>query len=278
LATYELLDSGNERKLERFGHLTISRPCAQAVWKPRLPKQRWEECSLIFSREEGRGWSYNQEVPSSWTIEVEGIVFKIAPTDFGHLGIFPEQRPIWRWMQELLKRRPNAAVLNLFAYSGGATLAAAKAGAQVVHLDASKGMVHWARENSQLNGLEKAPIRWIVDEAMKFCAREVRRNRRYDAIILDPPTFGRGHQGQVFKIEEEIQTLLQLCRDLLSDDPLFVFFSCHTPGFTPLTMHHLLFQALQGLKGEISSGEMVLSGSEETLSIPSGTYGKWVAH
>lgn len=273
---YLLIDSGKGRKLEKFGPYSISRPCSQAVWSPQKGEKEWKNAHAIFSREDENKWVYQTKLPEQWQVEVSGIRFKISPTDFGHLGIFPEQQEFWNWIQTTIK---NAArpikVLNLFAYSGGSTLAAAKAGASVCHLDASKGMVAWARENAALNQLESAPIRWIVDDVRKFLARELRRDSRYEAIILDPPTFGRGTQGELFKIEEEIIPLLRACSELLSENPLFVLFSCHTPGFTPLTMSHLLTEVLGNRKGVINSGEMILPG-KEVFSIPSGTFARWV--
>jgi len=268
--SYELVDSGNGRKLERFGPYLIDRPCAQAIWKPKLPLQEWKKAQGFFTREGDAKW--NPGLPSSWEVTLAGLQFKIAPTDFGHLGIFPEQCPFWEWMQTFKK---PFRVLNLFAYSGGATLACAKAGAEVCHLDASKGMVAWARENAALNSLAGAKIRWIVDDVFKFLKRELKRESRYDAIILDPPSFGRGTKGEVFKIEEEIQPLLQSCRDLLTEKPFFFLFSCHTPGFTPIAMQHLLNQALSGLKGNIDAGEMVLSGPSKVFEVPSGTFARW---
>lgn len=276
---YQLIDSGAGRKLERFGPHLICRPCAQAVWIPQLPESEWQKADALFTREKGNEWTAKKPLPENWNIEVSGIKFKLSSTDFGHLGIFPEQKGFWSWIQTILKdKKPKPSVLNLFAYSGGSTLAAAKAGAAVCHLDASKGMVAWARENAALNGLEQAPIRWIVDDVTKFLARELKRGVRYDGIILDPPTFGRGAQGEIFKIEEEIIPLLKACRALLSDKPLFVLFSCHTPGFTPIVMNHLLSQAMAGMNGHVDSGEMALSGEDTVLSVPSGTFARWVAH
>jgi 23S rRNA (cytosine1962-C5)-methyltransferase len=193
---------------------------------------------------------------------------RIQPTDFGHIGIFPEQRPLWKKIRELSS---NARVLNLFAYSGGSSIAAAQGGASVCHLDASKGMVDWAHGNASLNGLSS--IRWIIDDVSKFLKREERRGSQYDGIILDPPSFGRGTKGEVFKIEEDIIPLLSLCRACLSATPRFVLLSCHTPGFTPTTLHHLLEDVL-GNKGTIDSGEMVLSGTN-VRSVPSGIYALW---
>ena len=281
--SYSLLDSGDGRKLERFGPYVIARPAAQAVWAPQLPDAVWQKADAFFSRKQENKWEFKDELPAHWRINVEDLVFKISQTDFGHLGIFPEQKPFWKMLKSVIAQakastHPNVEVLNLFAYSGGSTLAAASAGARVCHLDASKGMVAWARENAAFNELEKAPIRWIVDDVGKFLKREIQRGRRYDGIILDPPTFGRGSQGETFKIEEDIRDILGACRNLLSDAPLFVCFSCHTPGFTPIAMQHLLVQMMQGCGGSIDSGEMVLSGEPGVFALPSGTYARWLAH
>lgn len=219
---YSLLDSGNQKKFERFGPYTIVRPCSQAVWKPAL--KSWKDADASFSKEEG----WQGELPSFWVIEVDGLKFKIAPTDFGHLGIFPEHRSLWTWAADLVQE--GSSVLNLFAYSGGATLAFARAGAQVCHVDAARGMVNWAKENAELNGLSDRPIRWIVDDVMKFLKREVRRGRKYDGILLDPPSFGRGAKGEVFKIQKDFEMLLELCQQLLSEHPLFLVCSNHTVG------------------------------------------------
>lgn len=279
--SYTLVDSGNGRKLERFGPYLLSRPCSQAVWRPQLSDKEWDKADATFSREQENKWTHQHSLPSRWHIEAAGLMFNISLTDFGHLGIFPEQQPFWEWIQMIVKAHAAPAfkpkILNLFAYSGGSTLAAAKGGAAVCHLDASKGMVAWARENAVLNSLEQAPIRWIVEDVKKFLAREQKRGSRYEGIILDPPSFGRGAKGEIFKIDDEIVNLLQDCRTLLSDRPLFMLFSCHTPGFSPLVMQHLMTQAMQGLKGSLEVGEMVLSGQNHVLDIPSGTYAKWEA-
>lgn len=274
---YLLLDSGNGRKLERFGPYTLDRPCSQAVWKPSLDEREWKNADGFFTRETDSRWE-TKPTAESWTIETGGVSFKISTTDFGHLGIFPEQNRFWQWIQDFLPahtQKREVHVLNLFAYSGGSTLASAKGGAHVCHLDASKGMVAWARENAVLNGLENAPIRWIIEDVTKFLTREIRRGKRYDAIILDPPTFGRGSKGEVFKIEDAIIPLLGQCRELLSDTPLFMLFSCHTPGFSPRVMHNLLDQLMQGHKGAIDSGEMTLTGTDKAYPLPSGTYARW---
>lgn len=205
-----------------------------------------------------------------------GITFTIHPTDFGHLGVFPEQKPFWEAIRSSCAKRKGCSVLNLFAYSGGSTLAAAQGGAHVCHLDASKGMVQQARENAAINNLQNAPIRWITEDVMKFLQREIRRGSHYDAIILDPPSFGRGSKGEVFKIEEDILPLLKACRTCLSENPLFLLFSCHTPGFSPLTMRYLLEDALSPLPGSIEEGEMTLSNTQTThRPVPNGIYAFW---
>ena len=231
---YELIDSGDGRKFERFGAYTLVRPCSQAMWRPRDPAA-WRTATASFDREDGNRWHGRSALPKEWTIETVGIRFKLGGTDFGHLGIFPEQREQWKWIREIVKgggervKEGRVHVLNLFAYSGGSTIAAAQGGAEVCHLDAAKGMVQWARENAALNGLQDHPIRWITDDAHKFLQREVRRGRRYDAVILDPPTFGRGANGELYKIERDLQETLALVRAVLSETPLFVLFSSHTP-------------------------------------------------
>lgn len=275
---YTFLDSGNGQKLEQFGDYLIARPCSQALWQPLLSKQVWEQADATFTREGGNQWIIRNKLPDFWLIDIENIRFKVAPTDFGHLGVFPEHQLLWKWMAEKIKKskRPPK-VLNLFAYSGAATLAAAQAGAEVCHLDASKGMVSWARENAALNDLKEAPVRWLVDDVIKFLAREQRRGNQYDGIILDPPSFGRGGQGEVFKIERDIQPLLAQCHSLLSRDPLFFILSTHTPGMTPLVLSHLLHQAMGSVPRNIESGEMILS-SKGAMDLPCGSFARWERH
>lgn len=278
---YALLDSGDGKKLERFGNYVLARPCSQAAWKPCLPADAWHQANASFDRAEGNQWHNRGALPNEWTIRTSNITFKLSGTDFGHLGVFPEQRAQWLWIQEIVReaiaqRQRPVRVLNLFAYSGGATLAAALAGAEVCHLDASKGMVQWARENAVLNNLQDHPIRWIVDDAHKFLCREIRRERRYDAIILDPPSFGRGQNNEMYKIEKDLPETLGLCRQLLSPEPLFILLSAHTPGYTPVVLEHVLSQAVAGLGGTFDAGEMLLTGAAEALSTPCGAYVRWI--
>lgn len=264
---YTCIDSGNERKLEAFGPYRFIRPCPQAIWEPQHPEE-WEKHQGEFVREQGNRWK-KKTAPASWEIQFEALHFKLMPTDFGHLGLFPEHAMHWNWMTNRITSK-TSKVLNLFAYSGGATLALAKKGAHVCHLDASKGMVQWARENAALNGLEEAPIRWIVDDALKFLKREVRRKVCYDGMLLDPPSFGRGSQGQVFKIERDLILLLKLCREVLSPKG-FLVLTAHTPGLTPLVLEHLVSQTLKA--GKVESGEMVIPST--SFPLPSGSYARW---
>ena len=276
---YALLDSGHGRKLERFGSITLDRPCAQAVWNPASPKI-WKQADAFFTRKEGLEWRGRDKLPDSWHATVNGVKMKLSTTDFGHLGVFPETREMWDWItdtlaQEAPKRKKPLQFLNLFAYSGGATLAGAKGGAQCCHVDASKGMVQWARKNAAINGLENHPIRWIVDDVNKFQQREIRRGTRYDAILLDPPSFGRGKGGELYKIEHALLETLELVKSVLSDQPCFVYLTSHTPGFTPIVLNNLLHQLLP--KGKLECGEMLLTGEPDVFPVPSGTWSRWLA-
>jgi 23S rRNA (cytosine1962-C5)-methyltransferase len=278
---YSLLDSGNGRKLERFGGFVLNRPASQAVWQPSLPSVEWEKAHVVVDRDGKRTILNRDRIPDTWSTTIEGIRFKLSVTDFGHIGVFPEQRANWARLKTIVQSHVDAGlqpnVLNLFAYSGGSTLACALAGAKVTHLDASKGMVTWARENAELNGLKEAPVRWIVDDVLKFCERELRRGTKYDGIILDPPTYGRGKANEVFKIEEHLPPLLETCAALLTENPAFVLLSCHTPGFSPIVLSHLLRQSLGDRTGTYTPDEMLLEGSDDTtFPLPNGTQCFWV--
>jgi 23S rRNA (cytosine1962-C5)-methyltransferase len=280
---YELIDSGNGRKLERFGPYVIERPAAQAAWRARRGADVWERADASFDRAEGNRWAGAVPLPKQWVVKLEGIRFLLSPTGFGHLGVFPEQSGVWPWIRERIRERTASAppgkrplsLLNLFAYSGGSTIAAAQAGAEVCHLDASHGMVDRAGENARLNGLAEAPIRWVVDDAGKFLSREIRRERRYDAVILDPPSFGRGRKGEVFKIHDHVVTLLARCEELLSEDPRFVLLTCHTPEYSPRVLQNLLEDVLQDRGGRFESGEMLIRGGEGVFPLPSGAFARW---
>lgn len=275
---YELLDSGNGKKLEKFGSIVLERPCAQAVWSPQQP-HLWSQVTARFNREGGNNWEGRDQLPASWQVEINGVIMKLSATDFGHLGVFPETRVLWEWIRSTLqqeaeiKKRP-LKFLNLFAYSGGATLAAAQSGAHCCHLDASKGMVDWARKNAQINDLQDAPIRWIVDDVIKFLRREVKRGNTYDAVLLDPPSFGRGKKGELYKIEESLIVTLDLVHQILTDDPSFVLLTSHTPGFSPIVLKNLLRQ--YHTNGRVESGEMLLEGSENEMTLPNGNWARWI--
>ncbi|MBV7334303.1 class I SAM-dependent methyltransferase [Chloroflexi bacterium TSY] len=285
LGDYILLDSGNMRKLERLGNYTLIRPAPQAIWQPHLPRGEWNRADAIYTRDSsGSGqWTWQNKIERDFDVLYNDMQLHIKLTNFGHMGLFAEQAANWTWMRELIRKRMDATnqrnlhVLNLFAYTGGSTLAASQAGAHVVHLDAAKGVVDWARKNAQLCRLEERPIRWLVDDAVKFIKREERRGNRYEGIILDPPSFGRGPKGEVFKIEKDLAQLLEGCRALLSNQALFFLYSCHTPGFTPITMQNQLEPVVAKLDGELETGEMTITERNGRL-LPSGVYGRWYAN
>lgn len=276
---YELLDSGEGAKLERFGKVILARPCAQAIWEPLKP-HLWAKATASFDRVDGLNWKNREALPGSWVVPINGIKMKLSTTDFGHLGVFPETRGLWDWIRTTIQKETGRLgrplqVLNLFAYSGGATLAAAQAGAHVCHLDASKGMVEWARENAALNQLQEAPVRWIVDDVTKFLHRENSRGRKYDAIMLDPPSFGRGKKGELYKIEKDLLATLAGCKALLSTTPAFVLLTSHTPGLSPIVLRNLLHQLLG--PGKLECGEMLLTGASDIYELPNGNWARWCA-
>jgi 23S rRNA (cytosine1962-C5)-methyltransferase len=278
---YQLLDSGNMRKLEQVGPYLMVRPAPQALWRPRLPQAAWQRAVAVYERDSsGSGqWQFRGSVKREYDILFSNISLRIKLTDFGHLGLFPEQTANWEWLRHLIRRRlqktnnRNLHVLNLFGYTGGSTLAASQAGAHLVHVDAAKGVVDWAKRNAEISRLQDRPIRWLVDDALKFVKREARRNNRYQGIILDPPSFGRGPKGEVFKIEDDLLPLLDECRTLLADDALFILYSGHTPGFTPLVMHNQLAM-IAPKNGQIEHDEMVVV-DQQGRPLPSGTYARW---
>jgi 23S rRNA (cytosine1962-C5)-methyltransferase len=277
IGTYTLLDSGNFQKLEQVGPYRIVRPAAQAVWRPRLPDSDWRSADALFTRftgGDGRWERRSRKVPESWPIAMPGSgTFQIKLTDFGHLGIFPEQQANWVQLRELISNHCGEGrqvnVLNLFAYTGGSTLACAAAGANVVHLDASKTSVSWARENAEASGLGDRPVRWLTDDVQKFVARELRRGSKYQGIILDPPSYGRGPKGEAWKIEEMLPPLLDDLRQLMAPDFAFVLLSSHSAGYTPLALTNLLAGIGQGLAAKFSAEEMVVI-DEAGRALPSG--------
>lgn len=278
--TYTLLDSGHFRKLEQVGPYLLDRPAPQAIWQPSLPPPQWAKADAVYHRSQSGGgqWEYKRTVPEQWHIQFSGLTLQIKLTDFGHLGLFAEQGENWQWMQHLIQqaRRP-VRVLNTFAYTGGASLAAAAAGAYVTHLDAAKGIVGWARENADLSQLADKPIRWIVDDVTKFVAREQRRGNTYDAIILDPPSFGRGPKGNIWKFEDDLPPLLATCQTILSDRPIFMLLSAHTPGFSPIGLENLLGDMMRPFQGQLHSKEMVIQQVGSNRYLPSGMMATWTA-
>ena len=254
---YELLDSGNFAKLEQVGEYKLVRPALNAAWAPSLDAAEWRSADAVFTRDSsGSGkWSYNNKLPEMWVAEYGGLTMQIKPTGFGHLGFFAEQFRNWERFQKFAGAYPEA--LNLFAYSGLGSLALAKGGARVCHLDAARGMIEWGKENLGLNPDIPPKVRWIVDDVNKFVRREVRRGARYNLIALDPPTFGRGSSGQLWKIEDDLPKLLEVCRELRDPErPFELVLSCHSPGFSVLVLERIVAQVFG--RGEFESGEMFI--------------------
>ena len=279
---YEVLDTSKGEKLERWGEYRLIRPDPQVIWDtPRGREWRRPNGHYHRSKKGGGEWEFF-DLPEDWCIRYGDLTFRLKPFSFKHTGLFPEQAVNWDWFSALIRERisqgKKVRVLNLFAYTGGATVSAAAAGAQVTHVDASKGMVGWARENAQLSGLAEAPIRWLVDDCGKFVEREIRRGNHYDAIIMDPPSYGRGPKGEIWKIEDSIFPFLQRCSLLLSDTPLFVLVNSYTTGLQPAVLSYMLHTVLDPLhKGTVEAGEVGLPVSSNSLVLPCGAAGRWVA-
>lgn len=276
---FALLDSGNGMKLERYGEVTLARPDPQALWLPRLPESAWRKADGTFERYgKHAGWELKPHVPRRWEIEYAGLKFFVKPSSFKHTGIFPEQAPNWDFIRERIAgaKRP-VSVLNLFGYTGGATLAAALAGAEVVHVDGSKVAIGWARDNAALSGLADKPIRWILDDARKFLQRELKRGRTYDAIIMDPPAFGHGPGGEVWKIEEHFLGLLDLARKVLSPNPLFLIVNGYASGYSPLAYENNLRDLMKESRGTIEIGELTIEEEGSGRLLPAGIFARWHA-
>ncbi|PWM01947.1 MAG: SAM-dependent methyltransferase [Clostridiales bacterium] len=271
---YEILDAGNGNKLERWGQVRLLRPDPQAVWPMQEPRS--VDARYIRSASGGGHWEYTKTLPDSWTIQYRDLTFQVRPTGFKHTGLFPEQAVNWDWMRGLVKKAPKPfRALNLFAYTGGATCALAAAGAEVVHVDAAKGMVAWAKENLALCGLGEKPVRFIVDDVMKFVLREQRRGRQYEGILMDPPSYGRGPGGEMWKIEENLYPLVAECCKLLSPEARFFLINSYTTGLAPTVLSNVLQAALPGRGGRIEAGEVGLPISRGTLVLPCGASGRW---
>ncbi|MCX6756380.1 MAG: class I SAM-dependent methyltransferase [Candidatus Nomurabacteria bacterium] len=273
---YELVDSGGGEKLERFGDIVISRPDPEAIWN-KTNEYAWDDAHLYYTRRGNSGeWQIGRgkTVPKSWNIEYGDFTFIIKPTSFKHIGIFPEQKAQWEWLDKVLTGR-SAKVLNLFAYTGGATLASARAGAEVVHVDASKSAVSWARENAEVSGLTDAPVRWIVDDCIAFLRREIKRGNRYDCIIMDPPAFGHGPKDELWKIEEHFAELIDLCQQVLSDKPIAIILNGYTAGYSAIAYANILKDMMANYGGEIESGELAIAESGSDKLLPCGIFARW---
>ncbi len=273
---YELLDSGEGEKLERFGNFVLSRPDPQALWRKNLKDKDWKVADASFSRSEvSAEWTYKKEKLDKWSINFGGLKLWIKPTAFKHTGLFPEQYVNWNWMRNILKDNVGADVLNLFGYTGGASLACAQAGAKVVHVDGSKSAITWARENAELSGLADKPIRWILEDARVFVGREIKRGNMYDGIIMDPPAFGHGANKEVWKIEENFLTLVEDCIKLLKDKPLFFLINGYSAGYSAIAYRNVLSVLVDKFGGSIEIGELTLPESRTNRLLPCGIFARW---
>lgn len=275
---YEVIDTSCGEKLERWGKYILLRPDPQVIWKTEKTVPEWNHLNGHYHRSSKGGgeWEFFK-LPEEWTISYRELNFRLKPFSFKHTGLFPEQAVNWDWCSERIREagRP-VKVLNLFAYTGGATLAAASAGASVTHVDASKGMVTWAKENAAASHLEDAPVRWLVDDCVKFVERELRRGNKYDGIIMDPPSYGRGPKGEIWKIEESIYPFVELAAQLLSDDALFFLINSYTTGLQPAVLSYMLSTVIQKKRGgEVQSSEIGLPVSSNGLVLPCGATGRW---
>ena len=274
---YEVLDTSGGEKLERWGDYLLVRPDPQVIWNTPKDLPGWRKMNGHYYRSSKGGgeWEF-VNLPKQWEIAYKDLRFNLKPFSFKHTGLFPEQAVNWDWFSDKIKNagRP-VKVLNLFAYTGGATLAAAAAGAAVTHVDASKGMVNWAKENAKSSGLEAAPIRWLVDDCMKFVEREIRRGNHYDGIIMDPPSYGRGPKGEIWKIEDSIYDFIKLCTQILSDAPLFFLVNSYTTGLAPAVLTYMLSTELKRFGGHVDSQEIGLPVTKTGLVLPCGASGRW---
>lgn len=281
---YEVLDCSNGEKLERWGDYILVRPDPQVIWDTPKTLKGWKKMNGHYHRSSRGGgeWEFFN-LPEQWTINYKSLTFNLKPFSFKHTGLFPEQATNWDWFSDLISKekikRGNdnpVKVLNLFAYTGGATLAAAAAGANVTHVDASKGMVNWAKENAVSSGLKDAPIRWLVDDCVKFVEREIRRGNKYDAIIMDPPSYGRGPKGEIWKIEDSIHSFVKLCTQILSDKPLFFLINSYATGLAPSVLTYMIeIEVGKKFGGHVEAQEIGLPVSSNGLVLPCGASGRW---
>ena len=284
---YEVIDCSKGEKLERWGDYLLVRPDPQVIWDTPKKEKGWRKMNGHYHRSSKGGgeWEFFQ-LPKEWTIQYslpinKKLTFHLKPFSFKHTGLFPEQAANWNWFSQLIadavSKGRQVKVLNLFAYTGGATLAAAAAGASVTHVDASKGIVTWAKENAISSGLKDAPIRWLVDDCVKFVEREIRRGNHYDAIIMDPPSYGRGPKGEIWKIEESVYPLIQLCSQILTDNPLFFLINSYTTGLQPAVLSYMISTVLGTANGTVTASEIGLPVSSNGLVLPCGASGRYEA-
>lgn len=276
---YEIIDMADKEKLERWGDIILVRPDPQIIWKEKSFPDKWNNINAKYNRSStgGGSWQYNKKMPESWTIQYRNLTFNIKPMGFKHTGIFPEQAANWDWMIEKIQNeKREVKVLNLFAYTGGTTVACLSAGANVCHVDSSKGMVSWAKENVASSGLQDKPVRYLIDDVIKFVNREIRRGNTYDAIIMDPPSYGRGANGEVWQFEENIYDLVELCTKVLSEDPIFFLINSYTTGISSKVLENILKLKIdKKYKGKFEAGEIGLPMKDSTLVLPCGIYGRW---
>ena len=286
---YEILDMANGEKLERWNNIYLVRPDPQIIWNDKQYPEKWKQANARYNRSSTGGghWDYKKRLPDSWQIKYKNLTFNIKPMGFKHTGIFPEQAVNWDWMMdkiqsEIKTTNREVKVLNLFAYTGGATVACLYAGASVCHVDSSKGMVAWAKENAVSSGLQERPVRYIVDDVVKFVQREIRRGNKYDAIIMDPPSYGRGTNGEVWKFEENLPMLIEICMQVLSDNPLFFLINSYTTGTSSMVLENLLKMNMRKKYGKraddgiFENGEVGLPMTDSDFILPCGIYSKWV--
>ena len=274
---YEILDMANGEKLEKWKDVILVRPDPQIIWKSKSFPERWKNANARYIRSStgGGNWDFNKKVPANWQVKYKELIINIKPMGFKHTGLFPEQAVNWDWMiNKIQHANRDIKVLNLFAYTGGATVACSYAGASVCHVDSSKGMVTWAKENITSSGLQNNPVRYIIDDVVKFVSREIRRGNKYDAIIMDPPSYGRGTNGEVWKFEENISDLVELCTKVLSDRPLFFLINSYTTGISSTVLENILRLNIKA-KGKLSSGELGLPMKDSNLVLPCGIFSRW---
>ena len=276
---YEIIDMANGEKLERWKDIILVRPDPQIIWKDKSFPNKWKDVNAVYKRSStgGGAWDYKKKVPANWQVKYKNLTFNIKPMGFKHTGLFPEQAANWDWMIEKIKSaKREIKVLNLFAYTGGATVACLSAGASVCHVDSSKGMVSWAKENVISSSLQERPVRYIVDDVVKFVNREIRRGNKYDAIIMDPPSYGRGANGEVWKFEENICDLVEICKGVLSDNPLFFLINSYTTGISSTVLENILNLNITKIYGgKVTNGEVGLPMTNSKLILPCGIYGRW---